>query len=126
MGSDRAIPRIQNGMATALTQPYRNQSKSSVTGSEEGWIGALGVWLAREFEKAEQSGQQVSDDEILGKVLDGVRATRDADGELEQVEGPSDAAVLKVPDQAVAEMVVAVRKELEKCCVVVDGDEWVG
>lgn len=123
MESDRSITQIQKGMAAALLKPAPNDGRAYAQGSEEGWLGALGVWLEQEIERAEEREEAISDDELLKRVLDGVRTSMV--GQDEEQPGQF-ANALKVHESAVADMVATVRKELEKCCVVVDGDEWAG
>lgn len=125
-------------MRDSLTRPTPSAKITSVamkqdpkqteaTPGEHGYMGALGTWLATEFSNL--GADVVGDEEMLRRLMDAVRvgiaggeerAGGEEEGEGSQVPG------LKVPEQAVSEIVGAVRRELERCCVVVDGDEWVG
>lgn len=117
---------VEGGMGNGKGREKANEEAES----EGGVMGRVGLWIERSIEEDGERGVRMDDAELARRLRALVRPVEvDAD---DQDEGAGDGmstgtgAELRVSEAAVKEIVAAVKKELEKCCVVIDGDEWLG
>lgn len=120
INSPGAVANIHKAMRDALDQcGWTERMRGEVRGRfEEEELYGSGTGAG-----TRPSGASIDEAEVLRAVLRSVRSGfgKDAGAAAE----PDEKMGLKIPEEAISKVSDVVRRELEKCCVCVDGDEWV-